>query len=114
MFVTKRKYRQLEEGLDQAIKDKNYWYEMAQRINSKPFGFEKVVEVDLFNLPKLTKSELYVLRATIRLVMMYDLAKFTDIARNYPNQIQRHLQNLVKKGYLQRVKRGVYKLSFYK
>jgi hypothetical protein len=65
-------------------------------------------------LPKLSKAELRVLNICLEFIINYGNVTYTDIANCSPSQTQRQIQSLITKGYLIRVKRGVYKLSFYK
>jgi hypothetical protein len=78
-------------------------------------GFAPGAVVHFDNLfPKLTKTELRVLNICLEFIINYGNVTYTDIANCSPSQTQRQIQSLITKNYLIRVKRGQYKLTFYK
>lgn len=92
MFVLKSKYRKLENQLESVTKLKNHWQVVAET------NFA----------PVLTKGEAHVLESCL-----FCANQSSDITPNGFRTPQL-LKKLTDKGYLKRVKRGLYELTFVK
>jgi hypothetical protein len=95
MFVSKSKYRQLEKDFNTVMNIKNELIKELHELRTK-------------GMRRLTRGEALVL---VRCIYDYDDNEVI-YTRDFLNSETPQLSNLVKKGYLKRIKRGQYTLSF--
>jgi hypothetical protein len=97
MFVSKTKYRQLEKDYNTVMDIKN---ELIEELH----------ELKYRGMRRLTRGEAWTLARCIYNYNEYTIIKTSDFLNSETPQ----LSNLLKKGYLKRIKRGKYKLTFVK
>ena len=102
MFVLKSKYRKLEESFETVMDIKNQLIKELHELKYQAFD----------RIPKLTRSEIELLS----IITSYGTrpVKREDIQNEYQRDCSGHLISLISKGYIKRLKKGYYKITFAK